>query len=328
MGEGQRLGGALLVKAVTTIATVVLSVCEGEGSPAPHANVGIDPFGWLTSPTSATFPQDDRGGTYSTAVNHAACNGDAGGELKALPLQGLADLTNVDQVVATLSSGGPGLYQLKDPRSYLRVNRGRPNRLQQRHQVIHEFPRGNFGKEMCAAVLDACICKLTASQSGAGALQRLLWDFCESSYIQCAQLRVGVLVANALFEGAHGFLRLHRLRPDDIGNLEVEGNVLTAVKALDGSDLVVYWKEGARRPGRSVESYRLLLVAFSICSSRAPLAPEDHHVIMLGKGFAEDTGHGELVAMERRAGNEACSDLELRSSQFVTEDKEWEARAA
>lgn len=36
-----------------------------------------------------------------------------------------------------------------------------------------------------------------------------------------------------------------------------------------------------RGRGRGRDTYRLLLVAFSICSSRAVLAPDDHQLIIL-----------------------------------------------
>lgn len=41
-------------------------------------------------------------------------------------------------------------------------------------------------------------------------------------------------------------------------------------------------------------SYRLLLVAFSICSSKAVLAEEDHQLIILPSGVAEVLGGGWL----------------------------------
>lgn len=101
------------------------------------------------------------------------------------------------------------------------------------------------------------------------------------SYIQCAQLGVGVLIVHALLERAHGFLRLDCLRPDDIGDLEIEGNVLAVAAVLEATQ-----DEGGF--GRGGGWYRLLLVAFSICSSRALLAPEDHQVIILDEFLAED----------------------------------------
>jgi hypothetical protein len=45
--------------------------------------------------------------------------------------------------------------------------------------------------------------------------------------IKGAKLGVGILVAYAPFEGAHGVLRRDGFRAYDIGDLEVEGNVFT-----------------------------------------------------------------------------------------------------
>jgi DNA-binding helix-hairpin-helix protein with protein kinase domain len=61
-------------------------------------------------------------------------------------------------------------------------------------------------------------------------------------YVEGAKLGIGVLVVDALLEGAHGFLGLHRLGADDIGYLEVEGNVFT----VDGHKSAM-----ALSPGRS-----------------------------------------------------------------------------
>ena len=83
-------------------------------------------------------------------------------------------------------------------------------------------------------------------------------------------------MVDALLQGTHGLLRLHSLGANDVGYFEVKGNVLTVVIELD-SILLWYWGT-AEEEG---SSYRLLLVAFSICSSRAPLAPEDHQPIIL-----------------------------------------------
>lgn len=45
---------ALLVKAVTAISTVVLSIRKGEGCSTAHTDVRVDPFRWLTNRIS--FP--------------------------------------------------------------------------------------------------------------------------------------------------------------------------------------------------------------------------------------------------------------------------------
>lgn len=43
----ERFSGALLIEAVATITTVMLSIGEGERSPTSHADIGIYPFGRL-----------------------------------------------------------------------------------------------------------------------------------------------------------------------------------------------------------------------------------------------------------------------------------------
>jgi hypothetical protein len=52
-------------------------------------------------------------------------------------------------------------------------------------------------------------------------------SICKKTYIKGAKLGVGILVAYAPFEGAHGILRGDSFRAYDIGDLEVEGNVFT-----------------------------------------------------------------------------------------------------
>jgi hypothetical protein len=44
MGQGESLAGALRVENITTVATMVLSVCERKWCPTPHTDVGIDPL--------------------------------------------------------------------------------------------------------------------------------------------------------------------------------------------------------------------------------------------------------------------------------------------
>lgn len=92
-------------------------------------------------------------------------------------------------------------------------------------------------------------------------------------YIQGAQLCVGILVSYATFERAHGFLWLDSLGADDIRNLEVEGDIFTvnvSTLAVADRDCNVCEKQERR------DTYRLLPVALSICSSKALLAEDDH----------------------------------------------------
>lgn len=49
------------------------------------------------------------------------------------------------------------------------------------------------------------------------------------TYVQRAELRIGVFVADALSEGAHSFLRLYGLGSNGVGNLEVQGDVFAAL---------------------------------------------------------------------------------------------------
>jgi hypothetical protein len=46
-------------------------------------------------------------------------------------------------------------------------------------------------------------------------------------YVECAELGIRILVVDALFEGAHSLLGLYCLGPDDVRDLEVEGDVFT-----------------------------------------------------------------------------------------------------
>lgn len=101
-----------------------------------------------------------------------------------------------------------------------------------------------------------------------------------------AELRVGVLVADASLERSHGLLGRHGFGPDDVGDFEVEGDVLPGI-ALGG-------KQGKRERG----AYKLLLVALSICSSRAELAEDDHQLIILTVTTTRQGSGGE----GRRAG--------------------------
>lgn len=49
------------------------------------------------------------------------------------------------------------------------------------------------------------------------------------AHVQRAELGIGILVVDALFERAHGFFRLYRLRSDNVGNLEVESDVFPVI---------------------------------------------------------------------------------------------------
>lgn len=105
-------------------------------------------------------------------------------------------------------------------------------------------------------------------------------------YAQSAQLGVGVLVADAPFERAHGLLGRDRLGSDDIGDFEVQRNILT------GHQVSQRGGNNKAQAGLGC-AYRLLLVAFSICSSKAVLAEDDHQLIILGATAATAVGVAE-----------------------------------
>lgn len=49
MRKGKGFGRALLVETVATVTAVVLPVGECEGGSTPHTNIGVNPFGGLSS---------------------------------------------------------------------------------------------------------------------------------------------------------------------------------------------------------------------------------------------------------------------------------------
>ena len=87
-------------------------------------------------------------------------------------------------------------------------------------------------------------------------------------------------MVDALLQRAHGLLGLHRLGADHVGDFQVERDILAVTTHMldDRSTRREGVAAGQRRRGTP---YRLLLVALSICSSRALLAPDDHQLIIL-----------------------------------------------
>jgi hypothetical protein len=63
---------------------------------------------------------------------------------------------------------------------------------------------------------------------------------------------------------------------------------LRAMSSLDAEEHKLVLGAVARARGGAGRSHRLLLVALSICSSRAVLAPDDHHPIIL-RGWIGDS---------------------------------------
>jgi hypothetical protein len=93
-------------------------------------------------------------------------------------------------------------------------------------------------------------------------------------------LSVRVLVSNSLLEGSHGLLGSHCLGSDDVGDFEVQGNVLPAILVSKGSSMSWAGK-------KKDDAHKLLLVALSICSSRAVLAEDDHQLIIAIRNHQE-----------------------------------------
>lgn len=118
----------------------------------------------------------------------------------------------------------------------------------------------------------------------------ILWCIRTEPYVERTELCVGVLVVDPLLKRAHRLLGLYRLGTYDVGDLEVEGDILAAEEESQ-----VARSERGRR--RMTQTYRLLLVAFSICSSRAVFAPEDHQLIILTTEGTAITGRLLLLLL-------------------------------
>lgn len=58
----------------------------------------------------------------------------------------------------------PSLYQFEHLGPHLQVDGSWSGGFQERDKIIHEFPGGDLGEEMGAAILDAGICKLAPCQ--------------------------------------------------------------------------------------------------------------------------------------------------------------------
>lgn len=70
MGKGKRLGRALSVEYISTVAAVMLSVCKTKSGPAAHAYVGIDPFRGLAN-YQLRMKGRASAGTHRVAIEHA-----------------------------------------------------------------------------------------------------------------------------------------------------------------------------------------------------------------------------------------------------------------
>lgn len=159
------------------------------------------------------------------AVEHAAGNLLPRWEVESFVLQCSVAFREVVQAVLSLRTNSPVLDELEHLASNLRVASIR--RLQQADQVVHELPAGDLLHKVAASILDA----------GVGEIQR-------------GELDVGVLVAYAALQAAHGLLGLDCLAADNVGDLQVEGDVFerTGGCALDLS--IQLSVTGAAEPGR------------------------------------------------------------------------------
>jgi hypothetical protein len=68
------------------------------------------------------------------------------------------------------------------------------------------------------------------------------------SYIESTELSVGILVSDALLEGAHRLLRRNGLRSDDIGNLQIQCDIFSR-------ELLASSNRGGEKPRELRTSY-------------------------------------------------------------------------
>ena len=100
---------------------------------------------------------------------------------------------------------------------------------------------------------------------------------------------VRILVAYASFEGAHSLLRIDGLGSNDIGNLEVEGNIFSRGKSVHAT----------ARNGRG-KSYKLSFVASWTCSSICEV--DANHPAILEGGVTDTTAVGECLCRQKMCG--------------------------
>jgi len=87
-------------------------------------------------------------------------------------------------------------------------------------------------------------------------------------------LCIWILVSDSLFQRSHGFFGRHGFGSDDVGDLKIQRDV------LPGKSHQVSKGLGGAQLEKIEVAYKLLLVAFSICSSKAVLAVDDHQLII------------------------------------------------
>ena len=116
------------------------------------------------------------------------------------------------------------------------------------------------------------------------------------AYVEGGQLDVGVLVAYPLLQRAHGVFSLHRLGPNHVGYLEIEGHVLSAA--------CQYGMRGSQ--GRRSRAYKLEDVARSTCSSKALLVDDPNQPAMAMESTLCAGGDYDYYYLRGSDGRRAC----------------------
>lgn len=155
------LAGTRPAENISTVATMVLSVCKGKGRPAAHANVRVDPFG--------------RGATVQHATGYVLF----GGEAEAFALEDAVDVVDVAEIASPLGGCGPRLDQLEHLAFDVVVRGDCGGRAQQGRHVVEELARGDLLDEVGAAILDASVCEIQRGQLD-------VWVLVADALLQCA----------------------------------------------------------------------------------------------------------------------------------------------
>ncbi len=130
----------------------MLSIGEGEGGAASHADVAVGPF------------------RRSIAVDHAAGDCDLGREAEAFSLQAVVHRADIRQLVSSLCRSGPALNEVEDLLLDVLVHCSHAICLEQRDQVVHKLAGCDLGEEVGAAILDAGVCQLEGRDLDIGIL--------------------------------------------------------------------------------------------------------------------------------------------------------------
>jgi len=159
-----------------------------------HTSESIHSGGWYTDVSIK------RGGgatadAYRTAINHATGDADPGREHKTLPLKRLVDFADIIQLVSALGSRCPRLYQLEDLIADFGVDGGWSDGFQEGDQVVQKLARGNLHEEMGSTILYAGVSELCPVSAARPEALSLCMG---AAYVEGAELRIGVLVANTL----------------------------------------------------------------------------------------------------------------------------------